>query len=65
MLNIDFETQSILSNKIIPILEIKSVNILIISISITGGIISGLSSITAISLRNIFIKKKNKREYRF
>ena len=65
MLNIDFETQSILSNKIIPILEIKSVNILIISISIIGGIISGLSSITGLSLRNIFIKKKNKREYRF
>ena len=65
MLNFDLETQSILSSKIIDILEISSVNILIILSTIIGGIVSGLGSLTGISLRNIFIKKKSKRKYRF
>lgn len=65
MLNFDLETQSILSSKIIDILEISSINILIILSSIIGGIISGLGSLTGISLRNIYIKKENRREYRF
>ena len=65
MLNFDLETQSILSSKIINILELSSVNILIILSSITGGVISGLGSLTGISLRNIIIKKESRREYRF
>ena len=65
MLSFDLETQSVLSGKIIDVLEISSVNFLIISTSVIGGIVSGLGSLTGISLRNIFIKKKNLREYRF
>ena len=53
------------SGKIIDILEISSVNFLIISTSVIGGIVSGLGSLTGVSLRNIFVKKKNLREYRF
>ena len=65
MLSFDLETQSVLSGKIIDILEISSVNFLIISTSVIGGILSGLGSLTGVSLRNIFVKKKNLREYRF
>ena len=65
MLSFDLETQSVLSDKIIDILEISSVNFLIISTSVIGGIVSGLGSLTGVSLRNIFVKKKNLREYRF
>jgi len=56
---------TIKSSKIINILELSSVNILIILSSITGGVISGLGSLTGISLRNIIIKKESRREYRF
>ena len=65
MLSFDLETQSVLSGKIIDILEINSVNFLIITTSVIGGIVSGLGSLTGVSLRNIFVKKKNLREYRF
>ena len=65
MLSFDLETQSVLSGKIIDILEISSVNFLIISTSVIGGTVSGLGSLTGVSLRNIFVKKKNLREYRF
>lgn len=65
MLSFDLETQSVLSGKIIDILEISSVNFLIISTSVIGGIVSGLGSLTGVSLRNIIVKKKNLREYRF
>ena len=65
MLSFDLETQSVLSGKIIDILEISSVNFLIISTSVIGGSVSGLGSLTGVSLRNIFVKKKNLREYRF
>ena len=65
MLSFDLETQSVLSGKIIDILEISSVNFLIISTSVIGGILSGIGSLTGVSLRNIFVKKKNLREYRF
>lgn len=65
MLSFDLETQSVLSDKIIDILEISSVNFLIISTSVIGGIVSGLGSLTGVSLRNILVKKKNLREYRF
>lgn len=65
MLSFDLETQSVLSGKIIDVLEISSVNFLIISTSVIGGIVSGLGSLTGVSLRNIFVKKKNLREYRF
>ena len=65
MLNFDLETQSILSSKIINILEVSSVNFLIILITLIGGVISGLGGLTGISLRKNFIKNENRREYRF
>ena len=63
MLNFDLETQSILSSKIINILEVSSVNFLIILITLIGGVISGLGGLTGISLRKNFIKNENRREY--
>ena len=54
MLNFDLETQSILSSKIINILEVSSVNFLIILITLIGGVISGLGGLTGISLRKNF-----------
>tara|TARA_B100000287_G_scaffold427122_1_gene476204 strand:- start:2446 stop:2823 length:378 start_codon:yes stop_codon:yes gene_type:complete len=65
LLNIEFESQSILSLKVIEILEIGSINTLIILTVIIGGVFSGLGIITGYSLRNILTKKKNFREYRF
>ena len=65
LLNIDFETKSIISSKIIEILGIKSVNILIIYTSIIGGFIGGIGSITGKSLKEIFTKKKKRRTYSF
>ncbi len=65
LLNIDFETQSILTLKVIQILEIDSVNNLIIINSLIGGVFSGLGNISGLALRNIFVKKKNLRDYRF
>ena len=64
-LNIDYKTQSILSEKIIEILEVGSVNTLIIITSVIGGIFSGLGVITGYALRCIIIKKKKKRDFKF
>ena len=60
ILSIDFNTQSILSGKIIEILKVDSVNYLIILISVVGGIVSGLSLITGYSFRRIFVNEKDK-----
>ncbi len=65
ILSIDFNTQSILSEKIIKILEVDSVNYLIILISVVGGIVSGLGMIVGYSFRRIFIKEKDKRDFKF
>ena len=65
LLNIDFETKSIISTKIIEILDIRSVSILIIYTSIIGGFLGGIVSITGKSLKEIFTKKKKKRNYSF
>ena len=65
ILSIDFNTQSILSEKIIEILKVDSVNYLIILISVVGGIVSGLSLITGYSFRRIFVNEKDKRDFRF
>ena len=65
ILNIDFETKSIISTKIIEILDIRSVSILIIYTSIIGGFLGGIVSITGKSLKEIFTKKKKKRNYSF
>jgi len=65
LLGMEYQTEAILSSKIIQILNINSTNSLIIISAVIGGIVSGLSSITALSLVNIFRKKKDKRDYRF
>ena len=65
LLGIEYQTEAILSSKIIQILNINSTNILIIISAVIGGIVSGLSSITALALVNIFRNKKDKRDYRF
>ena len=65
LLGMEYQTEAILSSKIIQILNINSTNSLIIISAVIGGIVSGLSSITALSLVNIIRKKKDKRDYRF
>ena len=65
LLGIEYQTEAILSSKIIQILNINSTNTLIIISAVIGGIVSGLSSITALALVNIFRNKKDKRDYRF
>ena len=65
LLGMEYQTEAILSSKIIQILNINSTNSLIIISAVIGGIVSGLSSITALALVNIFRKKKDKRDYRF
>tara|TARA_B100001057_G_scaffold117986_1_gene116558 strand:- start:15824 stop:16201 length:378 start_codon:yes stop_codon:yes gene_type:complete len=65
ILSIDFNTQSILSEKIIKILEVDSVNYIIILISVVGGIVSGLGMITGYTLRRIFINEKDNRDFKF
>ena len=65
LLSIEYQSESILSSKIIEILKINSTNILIIITALIGGIISGLSSITGLALINNFRKKKDIRNYRF
>ncbi len=65
LLGMEYQTEAILSSKIIQILNINSTNSLIIISAVIGGVVSGLSSITALALVNIFRKKKDKRDYRF
>ncbi len=65
LLGMEYQTEAILSSKIIQILNINSTNSLIIISAVIGGVVSGLSSITALALVNIFGKKKDKRDYRF
>lgn len=65
LLSIEYQSESILSLKVIDILKINSTNTLIIITALIGGIVSALSSITGLSMINIFRKKKDKRNYRF
>ena len=65
LLSIDTSTNSILSNKIIELLNISSVNYLIIYTSVLGGVIGGMGSISGKCLRDIFYKKKKERNFKF
>ena len=65
LLNLDTQTNSIISSKIIDILSIESVNLLIIYISLSGGVLGGLSEILGKSLRDIFSKTKKQSGYKF
>ena len=65
LLSIDIQTKSIISSKIISILNIDSVNFLIIVISLFGGMLGGLSEICGRSLRDLISKPKKKSGYKF
>ena len=65
LLSIEYQSESILSSKIIQILNINSTNTLIIITAAIGGIISGFSSLSGLAMMNIFRKKKDSRDYRF
>ena len=64
LLSIDLSTNSIISNKIIDLLEISSVNMLIIYTSILGGFIGGISSCLGKSTKELLYKKKKKRDFK-
>ena len=57
IINLNSGSESIISEKIIQILNVESINILTIYSSIIGGCIGGFASITGLSLKRIFIKK--------
>ena len=65
LLSLDSSTNSIISNKIIDLLEISSVNMLIIYTSILGGFIGGIGSCSGKSLKEVLYKKKKKRDFKF
>lgn len=65
LLSIDTSSNSILSSKIIDLLNISSVNYLIIYTSVIGGFVGGIGSILGKSLRDIIFKEKKKRDFNF
>tara|TARA_B100000989_G_scaffold298352_1_gene287228 strand:+ start:1343 stop:1717 length:375 start_codon:yes stop_codon:yes gene_type:complete len=65
LLSIDSSTNSIISNKIIDLFNINSVNTLIIYTSILGGLLGGIGSCVGKSLRNIVYKENKKRDFKF
>lgn len=65
LLSIDTNTNSILSNKIIELLNISSVNYLIVYTSVLGGVIGGMGSILGKCLKDIFYVKKKERNFKF
>lgn len=65
LLSIDTSTNSIISSKIIDLLNIKSVNYLIIYTSLIGGFIGGLGSLLGKGLKDILYKKKKERNFNF
>ena len=65
LLSIDTSTNSILSSKIIILLNVSSVNYLIVYTSVIGGILGGIGSILGKGLIEILFKKKKKRDFNF
>ena len=64
ILEINSSTESIISTKILDIINIDSINKLIIYTIIIGGFLGGISSITGKALKEILFKKK-KKNYKF
>lgn len=60
---IDFQSASILSNKITKLASLDNNIFLIIITSLMGGFLGGLGSIFGQSVRKIFIKKENQDPY--
>jgi hypothetical protein len=65
IININSGNESIISEKIIQILNVESVNLLTIYSSIIGGCIGGFASITGLSFKRIFIKNKPRKKFNF
>ena len=65
IINLNSGNESIISEKIIQILNVESVNLLTIYSSIIGGCIGGFSSITGLSFKRIFIKNKPRKKFNF
>lgn len=60
---VDIETGSIMSLKMIEMFPIDDTNMLIIVVALVGGLSGGLGAFTGNSLRQLFIKKKEKSFY--
>jgi len=60
---LDYQTQSILSEKIVNLFPFDDKLYLIILSGLIGGLASGFAAITGNSLRLIFVKKKSKSFY--
>lgn len=65
IINLNTGSESIISTKIIQILNIESINILMIYSSIIGGSIGGFASVTGLSFKEIFIKTKSRKKFNF
>ena len=60
IINLNSGNESIISEKIIQILNVESVNLLTI-----GGCIGGFASVTGLSFKRIFIKNKPRKKFNF
>jgi hypothetical protein len=65
LLSIDTSSNSILSSRIVDLLNISSVNYLIIYTSVIGGFVGGIGSILGKSFRDIIFKEKKTRNFKF
>jgi len=65
IINLNSGSESIISEKIIQILNVESINILTIYSSIIGGSIGGFASVTGLSFKRIFIKTKPRKKFNF
>jgi len=65
IINLNSGTESIISEKIIQILNVESINILTIYSSIIGSSIGGFASVTGLSFKRIFIKTKSRKKFNF
>jgi Na+-translocating ferredoxin:NAD+ oxidoreductase RnfD subunit len=57
-LKLDYDTQSIMTNKILELVGIADPLILLLGSGLIGGLSAGLGALTGSSFRMIFIKKK-------
>ena len=65
IININSGTESIISEKIIQILNVESINILTIYSSIIGGSIGGFASVTGLSFKRFLLKPNQAKKFNF
>ena len=65
IINLNSGNESIIAEKIIQILNVESINLLIIYSSIIGDCIGGFASMTGLSFKRIFIKNKPRKKFNF